>query len=577
MTTHIHPSGQVSSPADSTECKDKTGVSSRRLKKREIDRRCQRQARERTKARISYLEGLVDDFRRQDSSGQVASLMKQLQDVEAERDVLAKTLKDIQKAMDIHKAVKPALEQVQANSIPTSHGMSEAVSVGRKADITPFSDDISLRLKAESVDVRPANIPARSFDLGNYYSPAGHQALVPSKPAKNPVSIPPARYADLWALPRNTCSCLGRHDRDRDRQPGRRFMWRGSYWTFANEVMCERFEWTDVEPAAEATAHDVPVRALLEGWDSVARRGPLHPSWQTLRRIDETLFSTLPNTERLAILRAMHLLLQFHTESTTERYARLPPWYMRRPSQNLAHSYAIDFFAWPGLRERFIFNEHDYCGNEFWHAFRENLRILWPYEFRDCYTCEVETGLYKLSPMFDQRLVDIRSWTMDSDFFRRFPELSSDIPAFNKIPQSVSPRVCPGQKNLLANPSSPKMHESESVYEEEHVEERPPSEMIPVPSQNPQMHLQGHQYPHFTQKQVQVQNLPRQQDLNHPRSQTPGQNLHRPQDMNQHMYDISDLNSIMALDAFAYGAISELDVANAFQPAIPDTYPNVIS
>lgn len=591
MTTYSAATGQTSSPVESTEPKDNKGVSSRRLKKREIDRRCQRQARERTKTRIAYLEGLVEDFRRQDSSGQVATLMKQLQEVEAERELMMKTLKDIQKAMDTHKPLKRNEEQTQQISRSSSQMMLEDSHSERKPSITPLSDDIPVRLKAEGVEVRPESIPARNFDLANYSPPpnlpvqspdklfapeivrlasdsprAANEAVVQSRAASDP-NLAPLHYAEYWAAPRHSCSCAGCHDRNRSRPPGRRSLWQGNFWRYANEVLAERFDWTNVEPATDAMADDVPIRALVEGWDAVAKRGPLHPSWEILRRIDQTLFPTCPNTERLAIMRAMHLLLQFHTESTTERYARLPPWYMRRPSQNLAHSYAIDYFAWPGVRERFIFNEHDYCGNEFWHLFCKSLRILWPYEFRDCYTREVETGLYKLSPMFDQRLTDIRCWTMGPDFFRRFPELYSDIPAFNHIPLPLSPGAKIGQKKLLSTPSSPKAAHTEPVYEqaeeeeeeEEEVEIKPPparSIPVPVPVEQRRVHVYGHRYPQT--------------------HQTPTQAFHRQHDLNQHMYNVSDFNPIMALDAFAYGTISEADFANAFQPEMPDSFHNVI-
>lgn len=80
----------------STRPNDGQTVSSRRLKKREVDRRCQREARERTRSRIAYLENLVEDLRKQDAGGQVATLLKQLKDMQEERDSAIKTLKDIQ-------------------------------------------------------------------------------------------------------------------------------------------------------------------------------------------------------------------------------------------------------------------------------------------------------------------------------------------------------------------------------------------------------------------------------------------------------------------------------------------------
>jgi hypothetical protein len=320
---------------------------------------------------------------------------------------------------------------------------------------------------------------------------------------------------------------------------------------------------------------DVPIRVMLEGWDAVARRAPLHPSWQILRRIDETLFAMCPNVERLAILRAMHTLLQFHTESTSDRYGRLPPWYMRRPSQKIAHSYAIDYFAWPGVRERFIFNEHDYCGNEFWTLFTTSFRVLWPYEFRDCYTREIETGLYKVSPTFDQRLSDIKCWTMGPDIFKRFPELYSDMPSFNHIPQTPSSAEATmltqmQQRKLLPPAFSPKVAQTGRVVqvgEEEEVKRVPVGDQyVPVeklhthvvqpPKPEHQQHRHQQHYHH--QFQQRIQPYP-QQAVSDP-----------------HTYSVADFSPVTALEALAYGTISEADFATAYHAENLEGFPNMI-
>jgi hypothetical protein len=115
--------------------------------------------------------------------------------------------------------------------------------------------------------------------------------------------------------------------------------------------------------------HDAPVRAVVEGWDSLVNTagGKLPPSWEKLRQIDELLFSRCGNVERLAILRLMNELCRYHQDQSLERQAMLPSWYLarykqffsvdlthitsptnlcRRPSQKIAHSYAIDYFSW---------------------------------------------------------------------------------------------------------------------------------------------------------------------------------------------------------------------------------------
>ncbi|KIW70385.1 hypothetical protein PV04_02658 [Phialophora macrospora] len=584
--------GQRASTVQSVEPNE--GVSSRRLKKREIDRRCQRQARERTRTRIAYLEGLVEDFRRQDSSGQLATLLTQLKEVEAERDLMAKTLKDIQKAMDAQKPINTSGEDETEGKTGAACGGTRRER--HSSSISPLADDMPTTvLPQERAEHPETTSPSRNFDLA-VFSPAPSlplrsqdqlfapevvplpgdgqspsQVLVQAKSFQEPNPMP-CNYAENWTASRRSCSCNSCHDR----QPGQRSAWHGNYWRYANEVLSERFDWPeDVAPESDVMCDDVPIRAVLEGWDAVARRAPLHPSWQILRRIDETLFAMCPNVERLAILRAMHTLLQFHTESTSERYGRLPPWYMRRPSQKIAHSYAIDYFAWPGVRERFIFNEHDYCGNEFWTLFTTSFRLLWPYEFRDCYSREIETGLYKVSPTFDQRLSDIKCWTMGPDIFKRFPELYSDMPSFNHIPQTPSSAEATmlsqmQQRKLLPPAFSPKVVQAGRVVqveEEEEVKRLPVADQyVPVerlhnhvvqtPKPEHQQHRHQQHYRH--QFQQRIQPYP-QQAVSDP-----------------HAYSVADFNPLTAVDAFAYGTISEADFATAYHAENLEEFPSLI-
>lgn len=93
----------------------------------------------------------------------------------------------------------------------------------------------------------------------------------------------------------------------------------------------------------------------------------------------------------------------------------------------------------PGLRERFIFSQHRYCSNTFWDKFTNNFRISWPFEFRDCYNVNLETGKLSVAAEFKSRIADLGAWTMSHGFFERFPELYGDIPAFQTIPRVLMP------------------------------------------------------------------------------------------------------------------------------------------
>jgi len=74
----------------------------------------------------------------------------------------------------------------------------------------------------------------------------------------------------------------------------------------------------------------------------------------------------------------------------------------------------------------------------FWYLFNTCLHVLWPYEFRDCYSRSIATGRYSISLSFQSRLFDINAWAMSDDIFKKWPEFYSDVPTYNRLPMTVS-------------------------------------------------------------------------------------------------------------------------------------------
>jgi hypothetical protein len=108
----------------------------------------------------------------------------------------------------------------------------------------------------------------------------------------------------------------------------------------------------------------------------------------------------------------------------------------------------------PGLRERFVFHQHRYCSNRFWKRLAVDFRILWPFEFSDCYSHNLTTGTYKFSPAFQDTIGDIRAWTMTADLFKAYPEFLSDIPVYDSMPLSPSSPFTPKQHKLAHSDNS---------------------------------------------------------------------------------------------------------------------------
>ncbi|UPK95406.1 hypothetical protein LCI18_006341 [Fusarium solani-melongenae] len=445
-----HASASESPPQRAPACED--SITARRARKREQDRRSQRLSRQRTKSRIAHLEGVVAELQQMDYDEKVMALRKERDRLAADREALAQTLDTIEKALQARKAtIKAGL-----GNPPEKTGIRDACLPN--PDESDKADDMSSRPVPFSDWVETGGPPVRGSDTGQVATPPSGSNVpdldcfplkltlpLASQTMNGPQFIltPTSWSGSHLVTQQNSqdpiipftagdiCDCSSASLLSSPRiQPL-------NFWRFANETLTEPTEPSErsaqINGREDDLEHDVPVRAVLEGWDAAQRRagGHLTPSWRKLRRIDETLFSTSGKTERLAMLRVMHSLYRYHQSQSPERRALVPKWYLARPSQSVAHSYAIDYFAWPGLRERFVFYQHKYCGNLFWSHFCSDLRILWPFEFRDCYSLNVATGEYKISHAFDERIRDLRSWTMSSEMFQVWPEFLSDIPVYN--------------------------------------------------------------------------------------------------------------------------------------------------
>lgn len=310
-------------------------VDSRRLKKRELDRRCQRMARERTKQRIAYLEELVDNFRKQDSSGQIANLMQQLTDVQKERDELAKTLKSIANSIRSHEVLngeggKSADDDVkdEVNSddvlitgtsiIPTAINFRKPSLPASDGRILPTEDGLPDAALNSSPDEAPLVL---NGDFVHDVNAGSDEEPILDSSLASPEVLDPD---PVFPKPKQSCDCC-----PANHTPGQQ----PNLWRYACEALSVRQRLpSEIMKFEDAYAEDIPVRAILEGWDAVETLygGTLPPLWQKLRSIDEIVFHGMAIKERLACLRVMHLLYSYHSEPTQERRKTLPQWYLKR-------------------------------------------------------------------------------------------------------------------------------------------------------------------------------------------------------------------------------------------------------
>ncbi|RMZ77411.1 hypothetical protein DV738_g4360, partial [Chaetothyriales sp. CBS 135597] len=411
-------------------------VTARRLKKREIDRRCQRQARERTKARIAHLEGLVESLQQPAGDDRLAALRKRLDDAEKERDAIAQALRDIHKAIGYpattsqneispqFEPIHPIPEDSEVNPFFSSFPLERPMAVSRCSSAASFASSSS------AVPLYSAPGTPSSMSVPMLASSDSCSAPQPA-PTSMPTSIPTSMPTSIpTSMPMQRPSSKSNND-DSNHSSERAPDTESTIWQYACSTLAERFhpQKAIVSPEEDLLAEDTPVRAVLEGWDAVEQRFGIAASWSILHKLDTGMFATCSPVVRLAILMVTHVLLQYHRDPSPERRTKVPAWYFPRPSsQSPDESYAVNFVTWPGVRDRLAINPQRYGSNLFWKLVCNFLIVDWPYDFQDCFIKRSRTGSYEISPLFRECVFNIHNWKISRDMFDHFPELTADIP-----------------------------------------------------------------------------------------------------------------------------------------------------
>jgi hypothetical protein len=101
--------------------------------------------------------------------------------------------------------------------------------------------------------------------------------------------------------------------------------------------------------------------------------------------------------------------------------------------ENVTHSDSLR----PELREYLLHCPNIDLSNKTAAAFAAHLRFLWPFDLSDAWMWNTETGLYSFSKLFEERLNDISSWAMSTEFFELYPHMTGYIPAHNAVEDKI--------------------------------------------------------------------------------------------------------------------------------------------
>ncbi|EWY79430.1 hypothetical protein FOYG_17410 [Fusarium oxysporum NRRL 32931] len=183
---------------------------SRRLKKREMDRKCQKRSRERTKNRIAQLESMVENLRQNDSKAQIGSLMDQLDQVTKERDNLLWVLDSLGSTIRRHlgdsTTSEPASDMRSESSTHASARGPTPLVLGER--IIPFTTT-DTRVSLETAGSTILQIPIDPPPVNDPFAYNGWKYTVSNEPYPIAMAFEQLNCNEEWRQIRGTA---GRHD-----------------------------------------------------------------------------------------------------------------------------------------------------------------------------------------------------------------------------------------------------------------------------------------------------------------------------------------------------------------------------
>lgn len=325
-------------------------ATSQRLKKREYDRKAQRVAREKKKNRIAQLESLVEKLSHQDDNATTASLMAQLSRVTEQRNKLVTCLRTTSSVFSSHVREAETWDSDEAMGELPLHRPVDVVSheasspspsaTPGTASVPVQENDADTNKNQQNLNDMEILLDESIFDIDHLLEDVMFEPEVltttPPVMMKEPRSPPPTISAlteksrlniaqQQGQLPKCHCSStlLVRRLSDGSQVSC-------NNWKAGNEILKEPFVLSNaVLNLEDKTSEDIPVHAMLHGWDSLAHSGRMTPLWSKVRQLDELCFSACGQTERLAVLFIIHLLMRAYADPGLVKSAVIPQWYLK--------------------------------------------------------------------------------------------------------------------------------------------------------------------------------------------------------------------------------------------------------
>ncbi|KAF2192553.1 hypothetical protein K469DRAFT_554014 [Zopfia rhizophila CBS 207.26] len=460
LTTSIAPIGKRKRRASCL------GEQERRERKRAIDREAQRSLREKTKTHIAELERTIQILRDQDRNGATASLLSEINGLRAENERLRDVIDSVRSVVGGGMLARGAHPLQGA---PASEGSPDATGVGHQSP-RPTTSTSNTGIQESGKTQSQSPDPLGSHGLPSQFEPINfnggpnacgtvdldgmtvmtdlahtNSALglnlgpVEEMSEGNMLDVPDspttAAFAPLlaevfgpsWRCPSPVVLHIGNPARPATPSTQNALC---PIWKKSNELFGKVFNY---RPGTATLNVDHIEAGLLylgikQGWGTF-NEWMQSPALKILKEVDEFLFRPLPRIERLAVAYKSFKLLKYYLNATKEELKKVPEWLRPSPSQaRTKHPIAVDFFAWPTLRDRLVQVHNEiFQTQDLSHCYSHYLHFDWPFSFEDAFFFDELLQRYYPSPLFERYHRDLKYWTVTDKFYEKFPELMSDI------------------------------------------------------------------------------------------------------------------------------------------------------
>ncbi|KAI5205440.1 hypothetical protein E4T39_03009 [Aureobasidium subglaciale] len=392
----------------------------KKARKREQDRLCQRRKREKDRENLRRLEARLNGLQNPDEPKVVLDLiLRHEQDQErlnrqAERlrqieSLIRTSLSDIgpeTSSSTPNDSVIDAKPDVKSTSMPTGN-----IS----------STDASLPLYTT---VQGAPMPTATAT--SMIMPVSNPAMLASQyPMTIPITMPQAQTTMQGNV-------MPSSPRDNDKI--------STITDAMSAVPSVAAAYTD-----EAFDQHIIVMVLIHGWDAVTAYMQLDPLWTLLRQIDVSACSQWRKVDRMVGLLSFRRMMKGMAMGP-QAMANIEPKFMRpRPSQlHVPHIPNGDYFPWPGVRERFVFDGPKYDDDTFLHLFNSSTRFMWNSDFSTTFV-QNDKQLFQFSDELYKRFCNLSCWRIDVAFLAVYPEFTGDIPTYNSVPKKIDDKPYEGE------------------------------------------------------------------------------------------------------------------------------------